>query len=433
MPPTQCMASNSETAKNAFRNYSKRFFIHPLTQNVELPEAEAYVVIPCYAEEELLKTLESLRTCDSPKSRFCILVVVNDKLTDHVDLKLISDQNIKACENFRTQTLPFNFVWIDARNQNDKNAGVGLARKIGMDAVILNCQTNGQNPALICLDADSLVSKDYFLKIESEFLNHNADVAVFEFDHNRSNDLEPKLQSGILQYELFLEYYRLGLKFAAYPFSFHTVGSSMACKAVAYAQHGGMNQRKAGEDFYFLHKLFPHFETIEIEGPMVFPSARISNRVPFGTGRFQEKWVGSHAIVYETYHPEVFSILKIFLKQSLYLLENQDQTFESTFSTFESAHRLAASFLSTFNVEQNMLKILKSSPKIEKRRKAYFQWFDGLLVLKLVHFFNTDFPNVPVSSAIKILAPVLSEFSSDFELKFALRNYMKALPSKATL
>lgn len=46
-----------------------------------------------------------------------------------------------------------------------------------------------------------------------------------------------------------------------------------------------MNQRKAGEDFYFLHKFSILDQLGEINVEIVLPLARSSDRVPFGTGK----------------------------------------------------------------------------------------------------------------------------------------------------
>ena len=419
------MATNSETPQLVFSNYVKRFFIHKLSQNVPLPDADAYVVIPCYAEEELSKTLESLKLNEPCQSKFCVLVVVNDKLTDNEDIKIQSKHNADFCIECSNSNHVFSFAWIDARNLEDKNAGVGLARKIGMDAVIIHNLATQKNAALICLDADCQVSAEYFLQLEKALIHSDSDVAVLEFEHLIPDNFDPQLANGISQYELFLEYYRLGLKLAGFPFWYHTVGSSMACTAVAYASQGGMNQRKAGEDFYFLHKLFPHYKTVEIAGPLVFPSPRISRRVPFGTGRFQEKWKESRDHIYYSYHPRVFSVLKEFIQACYQYLEAEQPVFEHLFSLFSSEHEKGTDFLYDFKVVQNLERVRKASPKIEQRKKAFFRWFDGLLALRLVHYFNAGYPKVSVGEGIKTLVPAIDAQDSDGDLKLKLREYLR--------
>ena len=75
------------------------------------------------------------------------------------------------------------------------------------------------------------------------------------------------------------------MTFAGLPYSYHTIGSAFAVTAKAYARQGGMNRRKAGEDFYFINKLIKGENFGEITNTTVFPSPRTSNRVPFGTGK----------------------------------------------------------------------------------------------------------------------------------------------------
>ena len=75
------------------------------------------------------------------------------------------------------------------------------------------------------------------------------------------------------------------MKFANLPYSYHTIGSAFAVSASSYAKQGGMNRRKAGEDFYFISKLIKGEKFGEITKTKVIPSPRISDRVPFGTGR----------------------------------------------------------------------------------------------------------------------------------------------------
>ena len=426
------MSNHSEGRKTIFQNYINRFFIHPISKTILVPRAEAYVIIPCFAEEDLNSTLNSLFEATAPASQFCVIVVVNDKMSDLQGIKELTYQNLVECRNFSNQNLAFDFIYIDARNLDDKNAGVGLARKIGMDAVVFNCLNSGENPALICLDADCKVSKDYFQQIDTLFVQSKSEVAIFGFDHIPPPDLDPDLKQGIIQYELFLEYYRLGLKMAGFPFSFHTVGSSMACKAMPYARNGGMNQRKAGEDFYFLHKLFPHYETVEISGPLVFPASRVSKRVPFGTGRFQEKWLESKSETHFTYHPSVFDSLKDFQNCSLQFLEEQVSEFELAFSPFLNDNPLGENYLSEFKVKENLFTVLKSSPKTEQRKKAFFQWFDGLLALQMVHYFNRNLPQIPVFEAIKILHPQLEAIKNESEIKYELRKKFQASYEKTT-
>ncbi len=67
-----------------------------------------------------------------------------------------------------------------------------------------------------------------------------------------------------------------------------------------------MNKRKAGEDFYFIQKIIELGNYTELNTTGVIPSPRISNRVPFGTGKAIGDWVKQGSEEYFTYHPQTF-------------------------------------------------------------------------------------------------------------------------------
>lgn len=408
-------------AKIAFQTYNKRFFIHPRSREILLPILPLYVVIPVYAEDALQETLKSINDTDPISTRICIILVINCKADDTDLIKKIVSENLRDALEYNFQNTGIQKVVVDARNLDSKNAGVGLARKIGMDAVVLALQGSDSNPWLICLDSDCTISKKYFQEIESKLCGSTSQVAVFGFSHQPKLIDSQILKSGILQYELFLEYYRLGLKTAGFPFFYHTVGSSMACTAFAYAKSGGMNQRKAGEDFYFLHKLFPNYLTTEITEAIVFPSPRISNRVPFGTGRFQLKWQEAAKEKWETYNPEIFQLLNVYLKKSIeYLKEESDSKIE--FLDFSAMHSHAEKWLIESESLNKIQAAKTSSPDFKTREKAFFQFFDGFKALKFVHFFQPHFEDIEVEKAISILLPEICQEQSIIEKLAFVRN-----------
>ena len=93
------------------------------------------VVIPAYNEPDLWQSLQSLMDCQTTDCAVEVIVVVNypEGSTDEVvanaeaNIQLVQRANdIKNSEYFRLYA-------IDASNLTKKHAGVGLARKIGMD------------------------------------------------------------------------------------------------------------------------------------------------------------------------------------------------------------------------------------------------------------------------------------------------------------
>jgi len=98
-------------------------------------------------------------------------------------------------------------------------------------------------------------------------------------------------QAAICCYEIFLRYWVLGLKYAKSPWAFHSIGSTIVTSTDSYLKVRGMNKREAGEDFYFLNKLAKIGSIDYIRDTCVFPSARSSSRVPFGTGKRIERFL----------------------------------------------------------------------------------------------------------------------------------------------
>ena len=194
-----------------------------------------------------------------------------------------------------------------------KTGGVGFARKIGMDLGLELFNYNStQKKILISLDADCLVSENYLQTIVEDFNNKKLHAAVVNFEHILPTDKNQK--AAIINYEIFLRYYILGLNYAESHYTHLSVGSTIVCDAESYVKVGGMNKRKAGEDFYFLEKLAKIDKIQKVADATVFPSARISNRVPFGTGPRIKRFLTTATDEYLLYSPKSFEILREWLK-----------------------------------------------------------------------------------------------------------------------
>ena len=182
-----------------------------------------------------------------------------------------------------------------------------------MDEAVFRFNTLGNPKGLIVsLDADTLVAENYFIEIEKHFSKNPENVgATISFQH-QTEGLNSKHLEGIQLYEKYLQYYKNAIEFTGYPHSMFTVGSAFVVTAEAYVKRGGMNRRQAGEDFYFLQNL-AHLGPIgEISTTTVFPSARLSDRVPFGTGPILQKWMGGAEDLTQTYNFQAFADLKEF-------------------------------------------------------------------------------------------------------------------------
>src|ERR1041384_2597042 len=145
------------------------------------------VVIPCYNEPELLKTLKSLFDC---KRTFCIvevIIVINSGEQDKENVfkqnQRTFDQAAEWIKNHRSEYLFFYLMQM--KNFPSKHAGVGLARKIGMDEAAARFDDFSKHDGIIvCLDADCTVDKNYLQEIEKHFqLNPKATGCSIYFEH----------------------------------------------------------------------------------------------------------------------------------------------------------------------------------------------------------------------------------------------------------
>ncbi len=187
--------------------------------------------------------------------------------------------------------------------------GVGLARKIGNDAVLsLHVADRIASPWLHNSDADTVLPGDYFeqlLAIDPE----ETGAAIYSFDHEFESD--PRLAQAGRLYELSLRYYVLGLAWAGSPYAYHSMGSCLAIPADAYAEVRGFPKKNAAEDFYVLNKLAKVGTVARLSGSPLGLEGRPSDRVPFGTGRALTDLVSKRKALsgFRLYHPLVFAHL----------------------------------------------------------------------------------------------------------------------------
>ena len=197
--------------------------------------------------------------------------------------------------------------------------GVGLARKIAADiALALWSEERVASPWIHCTDADVALPPDYFEAATpgasipgsaSRTANASGAALLYPFQHVEAT-------RDALEYEISLRYYVAGLRFASSPYAFHTIGSTVAVHAIAYARVRGFPRRLAAEDFYLLNKLAKVGTIRSLHGEPIRLSARTSNRTPFGTGHALEHARGRErdAAPLCVYHPDVFSDLGAWLQ-----------------------------------------------------------------------------------------------------------------------
>lgn len=308
-----------------------------------------------------------------------------------------------------------------------KDAGVGLARKIGMDEAVRRFDVTGnQNGVIVCLDADCTVAPNYLTALENHFLlNTNTTGCSVYFEHPLSGkDFTPPVYEGIVRYELFLRYYNCGLRFSGYPFAYHTIGSSMAVRTKVYQQQGGMNKRKAGEDFYFLSKIFPLGNFTEINETIVYASPRPSARVPFGTGKAINKWLEEGCPAYTVYSIQTFKDLGDLISLVPQLYNQTDTVLSSHIPNLSPA---LITFLEQNNFREKIQEINANVNSKEQFINRFYRWFNNFMVLKFVHFARDNhYPQTAIeTAAIQLLSFAGIEVSEATPLPELLMIYRK--------
>ncbi len=378
------------------------------------------VIIPAAEEEQLLLPLQSLldnRDFEGPVDCIVLINEPENATQDVRNLNLAAYK--KACtfsEEYSDRSIRFHIVYV--RKIPVKLAGVGLARKIAMDEAcsILEDRSGGMELPICSLDADCEVSPNYLCTIQGLFTRQNRmDLLNMYFEHRWSS---PQEREAILQYELHLRYYIQMQRKVGLPFAYHTVGSSFAVRKGAYRRMGGMNTRKAGEDFYFIHKFTKRNSVAETSKAIVFPAARPSLRTPFGTGRAVSQ-IMSGGGVFLTYHPECFKILKQFIARIPDFWRWPDVQ-----TTIDGLSPVLKNYLDSKNFAQVLTRLKSNSTNPLTFSKALFQWFDAFRLVKFLHYARDHgYPTIEVSEAIQLsgLCEGLPENSSASALLGCLR------------
>ena len=151
----------------------------------------------------------------------------------------------------------------------------------------------------------------------------------------------------------------------------------MAVRAAAYAKQGGMNKRKAGEDFYFLNKIIQLGNFTECNTTTVIPSPRVSDRVPFGTGKAVGEIVSADQWSLETYNFKIFTELKEFVSEVYDYNKMLDSSMLSS---------LINVFVDSKELGVKIAEIGKNSNSEEAFITRFFKMFDAFWIMKYVHF-----------------------------------------------
>lgn len=358
-----------------------------------------FLLVPAYAEtSEFLQRLQNNGpVCHSGKYLLILVsnhpqkipdTVLNQALAHHRELvhwlgkPSWTDENLSLHHNDKFDTILVNRT---GSSGIPNNQGVGLARKIGADiAVALFLRGVLRSPWVMSTDADTHLPPDYF----DVLLSENFSALTYPFKHKLPDDTIGQA-TGL--YESSINHYIGGLRQAGSHYAFHTVGSAQAINLFAYVAVRGYPKRSGGEDFYLLNKLAKVGEIAQIKTPAIEIAARISDRVPFGTGPAVRRLLDSPDMFSEPifYHPKTFE----YLKQVL-------ETFKTSplDSLRQELHQLPKNTqkcLFELGVESALSHAKKQRLSGQTLGKHMHDWFDGFRTLRFVHLMRDQaFANI---------------------------------------
>jgi glycosyltransferase involved in cell wall biosynthesis len=370
----------------------------PVSENIGIS-----VVIPCYNEPELPATIASIINCSRPECDVEIIVVVNSPY--NAPYKAL-EQNLSSIAYLNGINTPewLKIYAIELPELPRKLSGVGSARKAGMDEATRRFNTiNNSEAIIVSLDADCTVGSAYLTSLFQLFNSSNISGCSIGFAHDM-NGYSVDIRDAITQYELYLRYYLQAIRFTGFPNYYHTIGSAFAVRVVDYVKQGGMNRKQAGEDFYFIQKLINAGRYTELSKILVYPSARPSDRVPFGTGPVVANLI-ENGNVLNVFSLEPFIILKQFFKD----IKHPD------FSVNSVENSMLKDFLNSEKASFKIDEIRRNTSDINSFVSRFFRWFDALLILKFLNYaHNNGYQKMSINAVAKELILV-----SDFTEKIA--------------
>lgn len=266
-----------------------------------------YVAIPAMDElQDLPLTLQDLAT-QQVRVPFEVHVCVNqpEEYWQQPDKKEICERNqqllcyLRQYQDVSLQILDYSSP---GKGWKGKDHGVGWARKMLFDSIL--AKSNPED-IIISLDADTRINPNYLQSIAENFARHpNWPAIVVPYYHSLTG--EEARDRAILRYELYMRNYAINLLRIGSPYGFTALGSAIAMRASALRKIGNITPLKSGEDFYLVQK-FRKMATIGLYNEeMVYPAARYSSRVAFGTGPAMMKGNQGNWNSYPLYHHSLF-------------------------------------------------------------------------------------------------------------------------------
>lgn len=345
-------------------------------------EYQCALIVPIFDEDPtvLYKICQQQIQPKTARQNVLVIAVIN------------APDNASSAARRRTQALltevqehsPLDCWIIDAVTQPlPAKQGVGMARKIGSDAALqLWLQGQLKSPWLYQTDADAILPSNYFTTPLPA-----RGAVVFAHQHTST---EPLLAAAADLYDAHMQNYVDGLTRAGSSYAYPTLGSTLAVHIRDYCVVRGFPKRSAAEDFYLLNKI-AKVAAVKFEKTVtVRLQARLSQRVPFGTGPalvkiFEGLQADPSGRFYHSYNPQSFTLLATAL-----------QHLENLADSGALATDSAGDYLRQLGITNLRSKLHTKYAHRAQRQKMLTQWFDAGKTLRFIHLARAQYPDLPL-------------------------------------
>lgn len=265
-----------------------------------------YIALPVMNEMERLPLLIKA-IMEQTIQQFRLVVCVNQPdswWNDPLHLNVCEENQltIKYLESLDDRRIEIIDKSSPGKGWPPKCHGIGFARKLLMDHI---SEIADENDIIISMDADTVFSTEYFASVvENLRLNPVASAIAIPYYHRLTYNNE--LDRAMLRYEIYMRAFAINMWRIRSPYCFSALGSAIAMPVWAYRAVGGMTPKLSGEDFYFLQKIVKTGRLLHFNGEIVFPAARLSDRVFFGTGPALIKGIEGDWSSYPVYNYRLF-------------------------------------------------------------------------------------------------------------------------------
>ena len=394
--------------RKIYGKYLKRHGITDRLPQYDFPGGNIIVVIPAFREKDyIFDTLRSLSDSSAGTTgNISVIVVINASETAGDTVRKEQEELYRLLVSYSgsVEVPNLHIFPLKELDMPKKHAGVGYARKLGMDQAVLWFVNSGiYDGVIVSLDADAVVAPNYFEEIEKYFSGEKRTGCSIYFEHPFMGDGK----EAIALYELHLRYYKQALRFAGFPYAYHTVGSAFAVRAANYVMAGGMPRKQAGEDFYLIQKIVQSGGYGELNTTCVYPSSRPSDRVPFGTGPAVKKMMENQTN-FLTYHLDPILELKSFFDLKYDLFNTTKERYDEVLSSLSDGLR---EFLVWDDFFSQIVFVNENCSTKDVFGKRFFEVFNAFKIVKYLNFVHgKHYSKVPVADAALSL---LEKMNSD--------------------